>query len=279
LYSLKTYKNYNIGKKVLLILSAIVLSAGAGFILHFIFVHDPTYAPYKDIHTVGYSIMLATAIYFIQDLITGGGRSNLLSGKEPPHEFVYGMQLESIKRIPDAIGDFLSLEALDQDKIMIQTWTNYDTKDGIGLLIIYLKKIKNQEIKDLITSLENIEQIDNQREKAINLFTALIPYSDLLNNVTKRDELIVSVNYSVKRSGALNSSIKSVIAELVSKLDKPAQAKRFRDNKEPQNYLEGNINIYPLDLANKSGSNPAILEVRFTGLKGIFKYEQCKNSK
>jgi len=74
------------------------------------------------------------AIFFIQDFITGGGRSGLLAGKEPPTN----LSMDAVgkyKKNPNAIGDFLSLDVINQDSIMIQTWTDLDSEDGIGLLI------------------------------------------------------------------------------------------------------------------------------------------------
>jgi hypothetical protein len=71
------------------------------------------------------------------------------------------------------------------------------------------------------------------------------------------------------------------VSNLVSQLDTAKQSAKFDSRECPQNYLVGNINIYPLALENTSWHNTVafaspkeapILEIRFMGLKGIFRY-------
>jgi hypothetical protein len=71
-------------------------------------------------------------------------------------------------------------------------------------------------------------------------------------------------------------------------LDKPSEGKRFKKGRCSKKYLAGNINIYPFSLENTSwhetvdlGSLPdaPILEIRFMGLKGVFKYLLSEMSK
>ena len=63
--------------------------------------------------------------------------------------------------------------------------------------------------------------------------------------------------------------------------DTAKQSADFDSGECPKNYLVGNINIYPLALENTSWRSIAkldspkdapILEIRFMGLKGIFKF-------
>ena len=64
-------------------------------------------------------------------------------------------------------------------------------------------------------------------------------------------------------------------------MDTPEQAEQFDSSACPDEYLEGNINIYPLCLENTSWHRTAdlgprqdapVYEVRFMGLRGIFRY-------
>jgi len=59
------------------------------------------------------------------------------------------------------------------------------------------------------------------------------------------------------------------------------QSATFDSGECPRNYLVGNINVYPLALENTSWHSTVefaspkeapILEIRFMGLKGVFRY-------
>jgi hypothetical protein len=85
----------------------------------------------------------------------------------------------------------------------------------------------------------------------------------------------------LKQPSNLSQAAKAEVSKLVRQSDNARQSAAFDFGKCPNNYLVGNINIYPLALDNTSWhssvelSTPKdapILEIRFMGLKGIFRY-------
>jgi hypothetical protein len=71
------------------------------------------------------------------------------------------------------------------------------------------------------------------------------------------------------------------VGNLVRQLDTAKQSAEFDSGECPTNYLLGKINIYPLALENTSWHSMVEfahpkeaprLEIRFMGLKGIFRY-------
>ena len=123
--------------------------------------------------------------------------------------------------------------------------------------------------------------MSNQKEKAVLLVKALLPYKDSLRNESEQDTIIVFVYYGLKKPSNLSQIARANVSNLVRQLDTAKQSADFDSGECPTNYLVGNINIYPLGLDNtfwhktvefKSPENAPVLEIRFMGLKGIFRY-------
>lgn len=198
----------------------------------------------------------------------------------PPHEFAYGIFLKSIEELTIMVDQFLSLEALDPGKIEIETVGDRVDKT-LNLLISHVTSKQNESLMPLISSLKDIDTLSNKKEKAIKLVKALIPYRDQLRDEENQDELIVFIKYGMKQPADLSLDVRGRIEGFVTMLDTPEQTESFKSERCPKSYLEGNINIYPLALENTfwhtvknlgESKNKPILEIRFLGLKGIFKY-------
>lgn len=129
--------------------------------------------------------------------------------------------------------------------------------------------------------MKNVDQLSNQKEKAIQLVKTLLPYKDSLRNESTEESIIVFVYYELKRPSELSEPGRGKVSSLIKQLDTAKQAADFDTDDCPRNYLVGNINVYPLDLENTSWhstvefdspKNAPILETRFMGLRGIFRY-------
>ena len=208
-------------------------------------------------------------------------RNKAKAGFLPPHEFAYGTALKDIATLPEKADEFLSLEALDPDKIHIETFVELNSEKNLKPLIKYIASQKNTALDPLIASLNEVDKLSNQKEKAIRLIKALTPFKDLLKNESKQDSVIVFVYYGLKDPSNLSPVTKGRISDLVRQLDTQKQSDEFNNSNCPRNYLVGNVNIYPLALENTfwhgnvdfgSSKKAPILEIRFMGLKGIFKY-------
>jgi hypothetical protein len=203
------------------------------------------------------------------------------AGFLPPHEFAYGTALTDIAALPEKVNQFLSLEAIDPDKIQVETFVDLNSEKNLKPLIKYISTQKNAALAPLITSLTEIDKLSNQKEKAIRLIKALTPFKDLLKNESKQDSIIVFVYYGLKDPSNLSPGTKGRISDFVRQLDTKKQSDEFNNGKCPKNYLVGNVNIYPLALDNTmwhehtdfgTSKKAPILEIRFMGLRGIFKY-------
>jgi hypothetical protein len=222
--------------------------------------------------------MLFVAILFILLLKwkAKGGFSFL-----PPHEFVYGSTLKNSETISETIDQFLSLEVLDPNEIQIETYVGSNSGKNIKPLINYVTSQKNDALKPLINSLNEIEGISNQKEKAVRLVKALLPFKNLLRDESKQNYIIVFIYYGLKEPVNLSPMAKGQISSLIRQFDTAGEAEKFNNGICPRNYLVGNINIYPFALDNTSwhknvdfgtSKEAPILEIRFMGLRGIFKY-------
>ena len=199
----------------------------------------------------------------------------------PPHEFAYGVSLKNIEELPIMVEQFLSSEAMDPDKVKIETFLGYQNDKTLNLLISHINSKHNEALKPLISSLEEIDDLSSNKEKAIKLVKTFLPYRDQLRDQGNEDYLIVFIYYGIKQPGDLSLDARGQIVSFVTTLDTPKETEIFKSGQCPVNYLVGNINIYPLALENtfwhkvtdlgESKNNP-ILEIRFMGLKGIFKY-------
>ncbi len=199
----------------------------------------------------------------------------------PPHEFAYGTALKNSEANPQQIEEFLSIEDLDPDEIQIQTFVGNRSANNLTPLISYVSSLKNHDFGSLITVLKNVDRLPNQKEKAIQLVKALLPYKDSLRNESLQDSVIVFVFYGLKQPSKISQSVRLKVSNLVKQLDTAKQSAEFDSGECPKNYLVGNVNVYPLGLDNTSWHSTAdfesskgapILEIRFMGLRGIFKY-------
>jgi hypothetical protein len=199
----------------------------------------------------------------------------------PPHEFAYGTALRNCEEIPEQMDQFLSLEVMDTDEIQIQTFVGNRSEKNLTPLISYISSQKNHDFGPLIAALKNVDHLSNQKQKAIQLVKTLIPYKDLLRNEPQQDAIIVFVYYGLKQPSNLSQEARLKISNLVRQLDTSKQSAEFDSGECPENYLVGNINIYPLGLENSfwhktvefaTPKEAPVLEIRFMGLKGVFKY-------
>ena len=115
------------------------------------------------------------------------------NGGLPPHEFAYGAALANSEAIPAQINTFLSLEAIDPDEIRIQTFAGNRSEKNLTPLIGYISTQKNHDFGPLMTALKNVDQLQNQKEKAVQLVKTLLPYKDSLRNESDQDTIIVFV--------------------------------------------------------------------------------------
>jgi hypothetical protein len=203
-------------------------------------------------------------------------------GVFPPHEFAYGSALETSDAIADRMDQFLSLEELDADRFEIQTFAGNASAKNLKPLINYILSQRDHDFSSLIGALKELDQLPNQKEKAVQAVNALLPYKEALRDDEKQDSIIIFVSYSLKKPAELSPIARGKISSLVRTFDTAKQAEKFDSGECPSNYLGGNVNIYPLSLDNTSWHETAdfttsnkdspVLEIRFMGLKGIFKY-------
>jgi hypothetical protein len=155
------------------------------------------------------------------------------------------------------------------------------TPFAIGRMLLDISSQRNDAFSPLIAKLVNVDQLPNQRQKAIQLVRTLLPYKDLLRNESQQDTIIVFVFYGLKQPSSLSQAAKAKVSSLVRQSDTAEQSAKFDSGKCPNSYLVGNINIYPLALENTlwhsivklpSPKDAPILEIRFMGLRGIFRF-------
>ena len=199
----------------------------------------------------------------------------------PPHEFAYGTALKNCDEISERIDQFLSLEGMDPNQVNIQTFVGNTSANNLTPLVAYISSQKDRDFEPLLAALKSIDQLSNQKEKAIQLVKALLPYKDALRNESQQDTIIVFVYYALKQPSKLPEGTRAKVSNLIKQLDTSKQSTDFDSGGCPKNYLVGNINIYPLALENTSWHSSVefaspkmapILEIRFMGLKGVFRY-------
>jgi len=199
----------------------------------------------------------------------------------PPHEFAYGTALRSCEAIPERMDQFLSLEVMDPNETRIQTYVGNHSAKNLAPLITYISSQHNHDFGQLMVALKSVDQLTDQKEKAIQLIKTLLPYKDFLRNESQQDTVIVFVFYGLKQPSSLSQAARVKVGDLVRQLDTARQSAEFDSGECPKNYLVGNINIYPLALENTSWHSTVefasqkdapVLEIRFMGLRGIFKY-------
>jgi hypothetical protein len=224
---------------------------------------------------------LVVGILFAVFLLVLFLRVRAKGGILPPHEFAYGTALSDSEVIPDRMDQFLSLEAMDPNELKIQTFVGNSSAKNLTPLITYISSQKDHDFAPLLAALKSVDQLSDQKEKAIQLVKTLLPYKDVLRNESQQDSIIVFVYYGLKQPSKLSQSTRAKISNLVRQLDTSKQFAEFESGECPSNYLVGNINIYPLALENTSWHSTVefaspktspILEIRFMGLKGVFRY-------
>lgn len=199
----------------------------------------------------------------------------------PPHEFAYATELRNSDAIPERMEQFLSLEALNTGQVQIQTFVGNSSAKNLTPLIGYVSTQRDHNFSALIAALKDVDKLSDQKEKAVRLVRTLLPYKESLKNGAQQDSIIVFVYYALKEPSQLSPEAKGKISSLVRQSDTAVQADKFDSGECPSNYLKGNINIYPLALDNTSWHATAefnspksapLLEIRFMGLRGIFRY-------
>jgi hypothetical protein len=214
-------------------------------------------------------------------LLIVGFRVWVKGGILPPHEFAYGTTLNKPEQIPERMDQFLSLDEMDPEKVRIETYVGNSSEKNLKPLIRYFSSQTKNDLGPLISGLQNADQLANQKEKAVALIKTLLPYRDRIRNEAQQDTIIVFVYYGLKQPSNLSPATKAQVSNLVREYDTGKQAAEFNSGECPTNFLVGNINIYPLGLENTSWHNTVelaspkdapILEVRFMGLRGIFRY-------
>ncbi len=205
------------------------------------------------------------------------------SGIQPPHEFVYGTQLTDVKDLPEQVSRLLSMEFFDpqETKILVSGmgWTG-----GIRDLISYCSDLREQDLSltPLLTSLEELKSTDNEQRFVVRLIGVLVEHRAVLRDESKQDDVIVFVRYALEDPSRLDAAVSGMIGKFVQQFDTPKQFREFVGGRCPQNFLVGNINIYPRLIENTSwyglsasenlGETQPILEIRFMGLGGVFRY-------
>lgn len=202
-------------------------------------------------------------------------------GLLPPHEFAYGTAVRNSDELAERMKQFLSLDALDSDQIQIETFVGNRSANNLQPLIRYISSQRDPDLGPVISALEETDRLSDDKAKAIQALETLLPHKESLRNESQQDSIIIFVYYRLKQPSELSPATKGNISSFVRQFDTATQTEKFDSGACPRSYLKGNINIYPLALDNTSWHNMAeldspndapILEVRFMGLRGIFKY-------
>jgi hypothetical protein len=202
---------------------------------------------------------------------------------EPPHDFGYGTALKDCEAIPEQMDQFLSLEEMDPEEIQIETVVGSITNSEKNLkpLITYFSTQKQKDFGTLVAALKAADELPNQKQKAIQFVKVLLPYKDALKDESHEVSIVVFVYYGLKQPSKLSPPTRAKLGKLVKQLDTAAQTAKFDSGECPTNYLVGKINIYPLLLEDTfwhgivefpSAKDAPIMEIRFMGLRGVFRY-------
>jgi len=204
-------------------------------------------------------------------------------GALPPHEFAYGTQLKDITDLPERVRQILSLEIFDAQKIRIEV-SGMKGANDLRDLATYCSEIQRQTtgLESFPGLIKDVQKIQPELERAVCLIQRLVEYREALRDETRQDEVIVFVHYAFKHPQSLPQDVRDAVERYVTQLDTPRESQRFAGRNCPPNFLAGNINIYPRLIENTSwyasmsaeedGRTPPILEIRFMGLRGLFKY-------
>ena len=105
----------------------------------------------------------------------------------PPHEFAYGTALRNSDEIAERMNQFLSLEALDLNQVQIQTYVGNNSAKNLSPLISYISSQRDHDFGALVAALKEVDQLPDQKEKAIRLVKTLLPYKEALRNQAQQD--------------------------------------------------------------------------------------------
>jgi hypothetical protein len=206
-------------------------------------------------------------------------------GAIPPHECAYGIQLASIEDLSNRVRQILEMEFFDPAKTNIKV-SCLGGGGGSGIVVLrqYCAELAkdNSRLEPLVESLKQIEKMQPAQEAAIRMIDLLVRYRTDLEDEESQDEIIVFIHFGLKDLARPDPATREALARLVERVDTPKQAEKFKSRRCPQNFLGGDINIYPLAIGNTSwyrlanlemaDQNRPILELRFTGLGGVFIY-------
>ena len=181
-----------------------------------------------------------------------------------PHEFAYGTALRNSDEIAARMNQFLSLEALDPNQVQIQTYVGNNSAKNLSPLISYISSQRDHDSGALVAALKEVDQLPDQKQKAIWLVKTLLPYKEALRNQAQQDSIIVFVYYALKQPSELSPEAKGKISSLVRQLDTTAQADKFDSRTCPSNYLRGNINVIRSPSIIRPGTTPLYLTLRKT---------------
>src|SRR5258708_28382438 len=159
--------------------------------------------------------LIITGIAFVVLLLVVVFRTRTNAGGLPPHEFAYGTALQNCQVIPKAIDQFLSLDIMDPAKVQIETYVGNQSEKNLTPLIKYLSSQKRHDSDALIATLKKIDQLPNQRQKAIQLVETLCSYKDSLRNESEEDQIIVFVYYGLKQPASVPAGARTKISNLV----------------------------------------------------------------
>jgi hypothetical protein len=123
----------------------------------------------------------------------------------PPHEFAYGTALRDSDAIPERMAQFLSLEALDANQVQIQTFVGNNSAKNLSPLISYISSQRGHDFRALVSALKDVDQLSDQKEKAIQVVKRLLPYKEALKDEAQQDSTIIFVYYSLKEPSQLSS--------------------------------------------------------------------------
>lgn len=76
------------------------------------------------------------------------------AGILPPHEFAYGTALRTSDELPERMGQFLSLDAIDHAQIKIKTFVGNNSAKNLKPLIRYISSQRNQDCRALVAALK-----------------------------------------------------------------------------------------------------------------------------
>jgi hypothetical protein len=231
-------------------------------------------------HTTGWTIVVVLASALA--LVVAFGRFGRLLGNahDALHEFAYGAPLPASHALVRCLDQFLSLPDLDSNQIQIEMYFGISGSNSLKPLIRHISAL-GQEFADLTAALKKADELVDQKQKALEAVKLLIPYKDRLKNEAEQDKLIIFVHYCLKQPFEIPPAERARISRLVRQLDTTEQSDEFDSGQCPAGYLRGNVNLYPLNLDNtcwhsmvrlNAPDSAPIIEIRFMGLRGIFRY-------